>query len=85
MTWKKKGQGYQTWYYLLDLKQGYNYAKFERLPLNSFRQKAEVEVLVKSENTSIISLEYVQKRKKSSIFVIYFHLLNNLTNFNSIG
>ena len=28
----KQGQGHQTWYELVDPKQGYNHAKFERPP-----------------------------------------------------
>ena len=39
---------------------GYNHAKIERPSLNSVHQKANVKVFVKSENISIISLEYVQ-------------------------
>ena len=31
----KQGQGHQTWYVLVDPKQGCNHAKFERPPLNS--------------------------------------------------
>ena len=50
-----------TWYELPDPNQGYDHEKFERPPLNSVRQKADVKVFVKSENMSIISLEYVKK------------------------
>ena len=39
--------------------------------LNNVRQRANVKVLVKSETTTIISLEYVQKWKYSGIFIIY--------------
>ena len=38
----KYGQGHQTWYELVDPKQGYNYAKFKILPLHSVYQKAHV-------------------------------------------
>ena len=37
---------------------GYSHAKFERPPLHSVRQKANIKVAVKSENMWIISLEY---------------------------
>ena len=40
---------------LLHLEQGYNHTKFERRPLNSVRQKANIKVFVKSENTSLIN------------------------------
>ena len=52
-------KSYQTRYELLDPKQGYNHAKFEKPSLNSVHQKTNVKTLVKSENMSIISLEYV--------------------------
>ena len=55
---------HQTWYELLDPKQSYDHTKVDTLPLNSVRQTANVEVFVKSQNTSIISLEYVQKWKE---------------------
>ena len=35
----KYGQGHHTWHDLLDPKQAYIQAKFERPPLNSVRQK----------------------------------------------
>ena len=38
----KQGQGYQTWYELLDPEQGNTNIKFERPPLNSVNQKAKV-------------------------------------------
>ena len=59
----KYGQGHQTWCDLLDPKQGYNHAKFDRHLLNSVCQKANAEVFVKSDNMSIISLACVQKWK----------------------
>ena len=58
----KQDDDHETWYTLLDPKQGYNHSKFER-PLKIVRQKANVKVLVQAENTSIISNEYVQKWK----------------------
>ena len=57
----KSGRGHQTWYELVDPKHGYNRTKFGRPASNSIHQKADVKVFVKSENVSIISLEYVYK------------------------
>ena len=57
----KYGQSPQHWYELLDPRQDYNHAKFERPPLNSVRQGVNVKVLVKAENMSVFSLECVQK------------------------
>ena len=59
----KYGQGHQPWQELLDPKQGSNQKQFERPPLNHVHQRANFQVLVKSENMSIISLKYVQKWK----------------------
>ena len=53
----KKCQVLQTWYELVDPKQGYNNAKFEKPCLHSVCEKANNEVFVKSGNMSIISLE----------------------------
>ena len=50
-----------TWYELVDPKQSYNNAKFEKPRSNSVHKKANDKVFVKSGNMSIISLEYVQK------------------------
>ena len=47
----KYGQGHQTWYELVDPKQGYNLAKSEKPPLNSVCQKPIDKVFVKSEHT----------------------------------
>ena len=38
----KYNQGHQTWYELLDPERGHNRMKFERLPLSSVCQKANV-------------------------------------------
>ena len=38
----KQSQGHQTWYELVDLKQGYDRAKFEQPPLNSVCEKSNV-------------------------------------------
>ena len=51
-----QSQGHQSWYELVDSKQGYNNAKFEKPHLNSVHEKANDVVFVKSENTSITSL-----------------------------
>ena len=57
----KQGQGQQTWYDLVDPKQGYNNTKLEKPHLNSVPGKANNNVFVKAGNTSIMSLEYVQQ------------------------
>ena len=54
-----QGQGHQTWYELVDPKQGYNNAKFENLCLKTVSEKANDKVFVKSGNTSIISFQYL--------------------------
>ena len=59
----KQSQGHQTYNDNVDPKQGKNHAKFERPPLKSICQKANIKVFVKSENVSTISCEYVQKWK----------------------
>ena len=59
----KQGQGHQTWFELVDPRQGYNNAKFEKPSLNSVFEKANDTVFVKSGNMSIISLKYVRKKK----------------------
>ena len=61
----KQGQGHQTWYELVNYKQGYIYAKFEKPRLNAIHEKAIVNILVKSGNTSIISFEFVRKSRSS--------------------
>ena len=53
----KQGQGHQTWYGLVDPKQGSNNAKFENLRLNSVHEKNNDKVFAKSGNISIISLQ----------------------------
>ena len=59
----KQGQGHKTWYELVDAKHSYNDAKFEKPRLNSVREKANDKVFVKSGNTSVISVKYVQNSK----------------------
>ena len=57
----KQSQRHQFWYELVDPKQGYNCAKFERLRLNSVREKANGKVFIKPGHVSTISLECAQK------------------------
>ena len=57
----KKGQAHQTWYKLVDSKQGYNNAKFEKPYLKNVHEIANEKVFVKLGNTSIISLENVRR------------------------
>ena len=59
----KQGQGHQTWYELVDPKQGYNKTHFEKPHLNSVCESANDKGFAKSENASIISLECVCKSK----------------------
>ena len=55
----KQGQGHQTWCELVDPKQGYNIAKYEKSCFNSVHVKANDKVFVRSGNMSITYLEYV--------------------------
>ena len=55
----KQGQGHQTWYELVDPKQGSNNAKLEKSCVNSAHEKANKIIFVKSGNTPITSFEYV--------------------------
>ena len=50
----KKGQAHQTWYKLVDSKQGYNNAKFEKHGLKSVREKANDKVLSNQETLSYL-------------------------------
>ena len=68
-------------YELVDSKQGYNNAKFEKPCLNSVHEKANNKVFVKSGNISIISLEYVQKVENSGKFMICMLYLTVLHKF----
>ena len=81
----KYGQSQQTWYELLDPKQSNNQKKFERPPLHSVPQTANVKRFFKSENMSIISRKCVQKWKKSGAFIIYLTHLTFLQSFNLTG
>ena len=53
----KQCQGHQTWYELVDPKQGYNNAKLEKPCLNSICETANNKDFVKSGNTSIFTIE----------------------------
>ena len=53
----KQGPGHQTWYELVNPKQGYNHAQFKKPHLNSVHEKANNEAIVKSGKMSIISFE----------------------------
>ena len=57
----KQGKGHQAQYEMVDPKQGYNNAKFQKPHLSNVRERANNKAFVKSGNTSIISLEYVWK------------------------
>ena len=78
----KQGQGHQTCYELVDQKQGYNNAKFEKPHLNSVCEKANDKDLVKSGIMSIMSHEYFRK-SKTGIFMICLMYLTILR-FNLI-
>ena len=59
----KQGQGHQTWYELVNPKQGYDNAKFEKPRLNSVREKANDKV-VKSKKHVNYLLPICAKVKK---------------------
>ena len=59
----KQGQCHQTWLKLVDPKQGYDNAKFEKSHLNSVCEKGNNKGIVNSGNTSIISPGYSKKSK----------------------
>ena len=52
----KQCQGHLIWYKLVDPKDGYSKAKFEKPRLNNVPERANDKVFVKSGNMSIISL-----------------------------
>ena len=58
------GQGHQAWYELVDPKEVFSHAKFERFPLNNIRQKANVTFLSNQnlENMSNLSWEYKSEK-----------------------
>ena len=55
----KQDQDHQTWYELVDTKQGYDNAKNGKTLLKQCLGKKTAEVFNKSGNVSIITLEYV--------------------------
>ena len=57
----EQGQGHQTWYELVDLKQTYDNAKFEKLLLNSIHKKASNSFCQIRKHVNMF--EYVQKSK----------------------
>ena len=72
----KQGQGHQTWYELVNPKQDYNNAKFQKPHLNSVCEKANDNTFVIPGNMSIISLENVCEY--SGIFLTCSKYLTNL-------
>ena len=81
----KQGQSHQTWHELVDPKQGYNNAKFEKSCANSVHEKAIDKVFVKSGNASIISLEYMCESKKNiDIFMTCLRYLTILQSLDLI-
>ena len=57
----------------------HNHMEFGRPHVNSVLHKADVKVFVKSESTSITSLEYVQKVKNCGTVITYFIYLQRFT------
>ena len=75
----KQGKVHQTWYELQDPEQGYNYAKFERSPKNSVRQKVNVICLI---SKHVNYLHWISARVKKLWYVHYWlEVLNNPTKF----
>ena len=64
----EKGLGHQTWYNLVDPKQGYNYTNVERFPLDNVREKVSIKVFVELEKISYLPRirANVKKKKKKS-------------------
>ena len=59
----KQGQDHQIWHELVDPKQGYNSAKFEKPLLNRVDEKANEKGFAKSGNMPVISTACVPKSK----------------------
>ena len=68
----KQSQGHQTYNDSVDSKQGYDQAKIERYCVNGVREKANVKVVFKQRNMSIISVEHTRAPKINGTFMIYF-------------
>ena len=68
----KQSQGHQTYNDNIDPKQGFSHGKFERSCFDCVREKANGNCF-KRGNTSVISLEHVQKQKikNCGTFMIY--------------
>ena len=62
----EKGLGHQTWYNLVDPKQGYNYTNVERFPLDNVREKVSIKGFVELEKISYLPRirANVKKKKK---------------------
>ena len=59
----KQGQGHQTWYDLVDPKEGYNNANFEKPRLNGVHEKVNNKDFVKSENISFLPINMFESQK----------------------
>ena len=77
----------KPWYDLVDPKQDYNYAKFERPPFNSVRQQVNIKVTVKSENnylrwkcvvwtrTANAQMTHIQVHNRKMCYVTKIHTI----------
>ena len=59
----RQGQGHQVWYELVDPKQGYNKAKFEKPCLNSVCETAHAKVLSNQEMHQLSPLNMCENQK----------------------
>ena len=59
----EQGKGHQTWYELVDYKQGYNKAKFEKSPLNSICERANDKVFKSHETHQLSPLNMCALKK----------------------
>ena len=75
----KHGHGYQTWYELVDPKQGYNGAMFEKLHLDSVREKAYDNVLSNQETCQLYPFNLFESQIQWYIHAL--SVLNNPTKF----
>ena len=77
----KQSQGHQAWNENVDLKQGYNHAKFERSCFNSVGKKSQhFKKNFKGDNMSIISLEHVHNHTQWYVHNL-LDAINNHTKF----
>ena len=79
----KQGQGHQTWYELVDPKEGYNKPKFQKSCWNSVHEKANSKDFVKSVNRSISPLNRCEG-ENYGIFMTCLMYLTTLQSFNLI-